>query len=74
MFAAAIKLRYTEPDRPRPYQIPGGKIGIWLLALTGLLCCIFAIVIGFIPPNDIPIKNIVFFESCLCKSSNELFS
>jgi amino acid transporter len=65
MFSAAIKLRYTQPDRPRPYQIPGGKLGIWLLALTGLLCCVFAIIVGFIPPKDIPIKNVAFFESVL---------
>ncbi len=65
MFAAAIRLRYKAPDRPRPYKIPGGTLGMWILALTGLLCCIFAIVIGFIPPKDIPIQNLAFFEGCL---------
>jgi amino acid transporter len=65
MFSAAIKLRYTQPGRPRPYRIPGGKLGIWLLAFTGLICCIFAIIVGFIPPKDIPINNVAFFESVL---------
>ena len=65
MFAAAIMLRYKDPERPRPYRIPGGNIGMWVLALMGLSCCIFAIVIGFIPPNNIPIKNLTFFEGCL---------
>lgn len=65
MFSAAIKLRYTQPDRPRPYRIPGGKFGIWLLASTGLACCVFAIIIGFIPPTDIPIQNVMLFEGIL---------
>ncbi len=65
MFAAAIKLRYSQPERPRAYRIPGGKPGIWIVALTGLLCCLFAIIIGFIPPQDIPIQNLSFFEGFL---------
>jgi amino acid transporter len=27
MFGAVIRLRYTQPDRPRPYKIPGGLPG-----------------------------------------------
>ena len=26
IFAAAIRLRYTQPDAPRAYKIPGGKL------------------------------------------------
>ena len=37
MFAAVIRLRYTQPDTPRPYRIPGGKIGVWLVCGVGLL-------------------------------------
>ena len=33
MFAAAIKLRYTQPDVPRAYTVPGGKLGIWLVCV-----------------------------------------
>ena len=65
MFAAAIKLRYSQPNQHRAYQIPGGKIGIWITAGTGLLCCLFAIGIGFVPPTQIPIKNVVFFDAFL---------
>ena len=25
---ACLKMRYTEPDLPRPYKVPGGKFGI----------------------------------------------
>jgi glutamate:GABA antiporter len=29
IFPAVIKLRYSHPDVPRPYRIPGGKAGLW---------------------------------------------
>ena len=29
IFPAVIKLRYSHPDVPRPYRIPGGKVGLW---------------------------------------------
>lgn len=62
MFAAAIKLRYTEPNRPRSYQIPGGNLVMWLVAGSGIVCCLFAMAIGFVPPTQIPIQNVFFFE------------
>lgn len=65
MFAAAIKLRYTEPNRPRSYQIPGGNVVMWLVAGGGIVCCLFAMAIGFVPPTQIPIQNVFFFESFL---------
>jgi glutamate:GABA antiporter len=47
IFPTLIKLRYTRPDVPRPYRIPGGMAGAWicgglttfwaLLATVGLL-------------------------------------
>ena len=37
MFAAAIYLRYSQPNRPRPYRIPGGDIGMWLIGGVGFL-------------------------------------
>lgn len=34
---ACLKMRDTEPDLPRPYKVPGGKIGIRLACLCGSL-------------------------------------
>lgn len=65
MFAAAIKLRYSQPDQPRAFTIPGGKIVMWLVSGTGIICCLAAMFVGFIPPSQIPISNIFFFESFL---------
>ncbi len=53
VFAAAIRLRYTKPDVERPYAIPGGKPGIWLVAGAGILGCSFGFVIGFVPPTGV---------------------
>lgn len=30
MFPAAFKLRLSDPQAPRPYRVPGGKVGIFL--------------------------------------------
>jgi len=65
MFAAAIKLRYSRPEQHRAYKIPGGNWGMWIVAGTGLVCCLVTTLIGFVPPTQIPIDNIVFFESFL---------
>jgi len=65
MFAAAIKLRYSQPDRPRNYKIPGGKLMMWSISTIGILCCLFAMMIGFVPPAQIPTGNIVFFDGFL---------
>ena len=65
MFAAAIKLRYSQPEKPRAYRIPGGNWGMWIIAGTGLICCLVTILIGFVPPTQIPIDNVGFFEAFL---------
>jgi amino acid transporter len=53
VFAAAIRLRYTQPHAYRPYMIPGGKTGIWIVAGMGLAGCAFGLLIGFIPPTGV---------------------
>lgn len=65
MFAAAIKLRYSRPDQIGSYRIPGGKLGIWIVAGTGFLTCFLTILIGFVPPSQIPIENTMLFEAFL---------
>ena len=65
MFAAAIKLRYSHPNQPRGYKIPGGNKVMWLIGCIGILCCSTAMLIGFVPPSQIPINNIMLFELCL---------
>ena len=51
VFAAALRLRYTQPNAHRPYKVPGGKVGIWIVAGMGLAGSVFGLIIGFIPPT-----------------------
>jgi glutamate:GABA antiporter len=53
VFCAVLRLRYTQPDADRPYKIPGGKVGIWIVAGMGLIGSVFGLIIGFIPPSGI---------------------
>jgi amino acid transporter len=52
-FAAAIVLRYKQPHQLRAYQIPGKQWGMCLVAGTGMITCLIAIVLGFLPPQEI---------------------
>ncbi len=65
LFAAAIKLRYKRPKVERAYRIPGGKIGIWIVGIIGIVGSGFAIIIGFFPPGQIETGSIFFYVSFL---------
>src|SRR4029077_4784272 len=47
MFAAVMKLRRSQPDRPRPIRIPA----LNLVACVGILAAIAAIILGLTPPS-----------------------
>jgi amino acid transporter len=34
IFPALIRLRYTHPDVPRPYRVPGGMAGAWIISVV----------------------------------------
>ena len=50
VFAALIKLRYSQPDAPRPFKIPGGMPGVWLVGGLGAFGVIFTFIVGLLPP------------------------
>jgi amino acid transporter len=62
LFFSVLTLRYTKPDMKRPYKVPGGKVGIWVVSLMGLLGSFFAIVVGFFPPPQLQTGSILFYE------------
>lgn len=51
LFASAIKLRYSQKEKPRGYRVPGGMVGIWIVGSAGGFSCLFVILIGFMPPG-----------------------
>lgn len=65
MFSAAIYLRYSQPNIERPYKVPGGKVGIWVIGGVGILSSVFAFFIGFFPPQQLETGNLLFYEAFL---------
>lgn len=53
VFAAVIRLRYTQPAAPRPFRIPGGTLGVWLVGGTGFCSTAFAVAIALQRPSDV---------------------
>jgi amino acid transporter len=53
IYVAAIRLRYTQPNKLRSFKIPGGMIGMWTVGILGAAAAVLAICISFIPPSQI---------------------
>jgi putative glutamate/gamma-aminobutyrate antiporter len=62
MFLSAIVLRYKKPTLHRPYKIPGGNLGMWVVSGLGLMGSLFAMVLGFFPPSQIQTGSFLFYE------------
>ena len=56
MFISLIRLRFTQPRVDRPFRIPGGIIGVFLVGGIGLAGCLLGIVFGFFPPAQADIS------------------
>lgn len=65
MFAAVIRLRYSQPDVPRPYRIPGGLPGVWIVGGLGLLGCAVSFFLGFIPPSQLKTGSPIVYVALL---------
>jgi len=62
MFLAAIVLRYKRPKVERAYRVPFGNFGMWAVAGVGILSSIFALIIGFFPPEQLETGSLLFYE------------
>lgn len=65
MFSAALRLRYTHPNVPRAFRVPGGHVGVWLVCGSGVVSCICTIIIGFFPPSQILVGSVFVYETLL---------
>jgi len=65
LFATAIRLRMTKADVPRRFKIPGGLPGVWFVGTVGILTCLSALVIGFVPPAQIDVGSTRNYELIL---------
>lgn len=52
MFISAIKLRKSFPQQPRPFRVPFGNVGYYLTCILGLIGCLIAFIVGFLPPEE----------------------
>ena len=57
MFIAAVRLRRSQPDRPRGYRAPA----LVLLCVLGAVSSVAALAIGFIPPSQFGHSNPVTY-------------
>lgn len=65
MFAAAIKLRVSNPLHPRAFRIPGGLAGMIFVAGTGIVGALTTLVVSFIPPGGINVGSMAQYELTL---------
>ena len=65
LFTSGIVLKYKKKNTKRVYSVPFGNIGMWVISGTGLISVSFALIVGFFPPPEIEVVNIVFFECFL---------
>lgn len=65
LFASCIVLHYKKGEVARPFKIPWGNKGIWLVSGSGIAISFIAFIAGFIPPQRVLISNIFLYESLL---------
>ncbi|MBO7665441.1 MAG: amino acid permease [Aeriscardovia sp.] len=53
MFVAYLRLKYQQPNRPRSFVIPGGKVGGWITCIVGIAASLFGIVMSVWPPAQV---------------------
>jgi amino acid transporter len=70
IFASAIKRRYTQaPQTVVGFRIPFGNVGIWVVAGTGIITCVIALIASVIPPDLVKTGNIWRYEGILLFSN-----
>ncbi len=68
VFAAGLRLRYSQAKTKRPYRVPFGKIGIWTIAILGILSCLFGFWIVFVPPAELQVGDRTEYQIMLAAS------
>jgi glutamate:GABA antiporter len=65
MFISVARLRITKPDAPRPFKIPGGKIGLTLVVGAGVLGAVFTFFLGFVPATHLSVEGTVAYVAVM---------
>lgn len=72
MFIAAIVLKYKSSnivsadksltENAPAFQIPGGKQGMLITCLLGLIGCVITLIVGFFPPDGVNVGTTLHYE------------
>ena len=65
MFAAGLRLRYSQPDVRRAYTAPGGLAGMWVFGGAGFTASFIAFALSFMPPSQIDIGSPMLYSMIL---------
>ena len=57
IFAALIKLRYSQPNVHRAFKIPGGIAGVWIVGGLGFVATGLTFIISMLPIGGIPMSG-----------------
>jgi amino acid transporter len=63
MFLAVYRLRSKNLERA--FKIPGGRLGLGLVSLFGLIGSILTIIFGFIPPDNVNIGSALRYTAMI---------
>lgn len=63
MYLSAIRLRFTQPNLPRAYKVPGGVPGMIIISGIGLIGVLFSLFVAFFPPSNLTIGNPTMYVS-----------
>jgi glutamate:GABA antiporter len=61
MFISVARLRITKPDAPRPFKIPGGKVGLTLVVGAGVAGAVFTFFLGFVPATHLSVSGTIVY-------------
>jgi glutamate:GABA antiporter len=65
MYISVVRLRFTKPDAPRPFKIPGGKLGLAVVVGLGVAGAAFTFFLGFIPATHLSTSGTIAYVAVM---------
>ncbi|MDE3055894.1 MAG: amino acid permease [Verrucomicrobiota bacterium] len=64
-FFSFLRLRRMKKNQERPYRVPGGRWGAWIIGGCGIAGSSFGFFFAFFPPAQFNVGKLLLFESFL---------